>query len=88
MGLLGAILGLPLAPVRGVISLGRVIQQRVELEMRDPAAVRADLEAIEEDRAAGRISREDVERQEQEVVNRMTHGAARRRTSRRRHQTS
>jgi len=59
MGLLSAIFGLPLAPVRGVIQLGEVIQRRVDEELVAPASVRHELEAAEEKRAAGEISAED-----------------------------
>ncbi|PXY23531.1 gas vesicle protein G [Prauserella sp. PE36] len=72
MGVVSFILGLPLAPVRGVISLGRVIQERVETEMRDPASVRRDLEAAEEAREAGEISPGEEARVQQEALDRMT----------------
>jgi hypothetical protein len=71
MGLVGFIVGLPLAPVRGVITLGRLIQQQVEHELYDPSSIRRDLEAAEEAKAVGKITAEDeaeVQRQALEAV--------------------
>lgn len=71
MGLLSTVLGLPFAPVRAVISLGEVIQRRVEQEMHDPASARRELEAIEEARQAGEISAEEEAEAQQRVLDRM-----------------
>ncbi|MBK1788272.1 gas vesicle protein GvpG [Prauserella cavernicola] len=72
MGLLSFITGLPLAPVRGVISLGKVVQEQVESELYDPASVRRELEAAEEARAAGEITAEEEARIQQAALDRMT----------------
>ncbi|ETK35505.1 hypothetical protein GCM10009530_34300 [Microbispora corallina] len=72
MGLLSLLFGWPLAPVKGVIRLGELIQEQVEREMRDPAAVRRRLEAIEEARRSGRISEEEEARAVEEVLRTMT----------------
>jgi len=40
MGLLSFIVTLPLAPVRGVISLAELIQRQVEEELHNPASAR------------------------------------------------
>lgn len=71
MGLLTAIAALPLAPVRGVLWLGELIQDQVEQQLHDPATIRRELEEIEEDAAAGRISEEERARAQQEVLGRM-----------------
>ncbi len=71
MGLLSLLTGLPLAPVHGVIALGRVIQERVETEMHDPASVRQDLEAAEEARERGEISAHEEARVQQDALDRM-----------------
>lgn len=72
MGLVSTVVGLPLAPLRGVIALGRVIQRQVEQEQKHPAMARRELEAAEEARAAGEITPgEEAEVQEQ-VVDRVT----------------
>lgn len=72
MGIVSLILGLPLAPFRGVIKLGEVIQERVEAEMRDTSSARHDLEAAERARAEGEISAEEEAEVQDEVVERMT----------------
>lgn len=70
--MLGAILGLPFAPVRMVIWLGETIQQQVEEEMHSPAAARRDLEEIERAREAGEISAEEEAEAQRRVLARMT----------------
>ena len=47
MGILSAIVGLPLAPVRGVIALGEVIARQVDQELHNPATTRRQLEELE-----------------------------------------
>ncbi|PXY19059.1 gas vesicle protein GvpG [Prauserella muralis] len=71
MGLLSLVFGLPLAPVRGVIALAEVIQERVDSELHDASSVRRDLEAAEQARAAGEISPEEERRVQQEAMERM-----------------
>ncbi|MGK8525406.1 gas vesicle protein GvpG [Nocardia asteroides] len=72
MGLLSTILTLPLAPVRGVIWLGEVIQDQVEQRMHDPAVMRRELEEIDRAAAAGDISEEERKQAQQAVLDRMT----------------
>lgn len=67
MGLFTEILLLPLAPVRGVVKLGEVIQRQVEQELNNPARTRAQLEELDEKRARGEISPEE-EREAQEAI--------------------
>ncbi|MDR8411641.1 gas vesicle protein GvpG [Nonomuraea sp. 3-1Str] len=71
MGLLSLLFGWPLAPVKGVIRLGELIQEQVEREMSDPAAVRRELEEIERAAAEGLISEEEQEERMREVLQRM-----------------
>ncbi|NUW43122.1 gas vesicle protein GvpG [Nonomuraea rhodomycinica] len=71
MGLLGLLFGWPLAPIKGVIRLGELIQEQVERQMSDPAAVRRELEEIERDAAEGLISEEEQEERMREVLARM-----------------
>jgi hypothetical protein len=72
MGLLSFIATLPLAPVRGVISLGELIQRQVEEELHDPAAARRALEELEDARAVGEVSAEEEEQAQQAVLDRMS----------------
>jgi hypothetical protein len=71
MGLLSSIFLLPLAPVRGVIWLGEVIQDQVEQQLHDPATIRRELEEIDEAAAAGRLSEEERKQAQQAVLDRM-----------------
>ncbi|MGY1942661.1 gas vesicle protein GvpG [Nocardia asiatica] len=72
MGLLSTILTLPIAPVRGVIWLGEVIQDQVEQQMHDPANMRRELEEIDAAAAAGQLSEEERKQAQQAVLDRMT----------------
>lgn len=72
MGVLSSILLWPLAPVRGVVALGEVIQEQVEQEMRNPALARRELEATQEAYQSGEISADEMERSEQQVLDRMS----------------
>ncbi|TJZ78307.1 gas vesicle protein G [Rhodococcus oryzae] len=72
MGLLSFIVTLPLAPVRGVVSLAELIQRQVEEELHDPATARRELEELEDARAAGEISTEAEEQAQQAILDRMT----------------
>lgn len=71
MGIVSSLLLLPLAPVRGVLWLGGVLQERVEHELSDPAKIRRELETIDEAAAAGELSEEERKRAQQEVLNRL-----------------
>ncbi|CAM3051722.1 gas vesicle protein GvpG [Prescottella defluvii] len=72
MGLFSAVFGLPLAPVRGVVWIGEVVRRQVEEETTSPAAMRRDLEAIEERRRSGQISEDDAAGAEDEILDRVT----------------
>jgi hypothetical protein len=64
MGLFSALLGVPLAPVRGVVWLADQIQTEAERQWTDPAAVRRRLDDVEEAYAAGELT--DEEREERQ----------------------
>lgn len=72
VGLVTAILGLPLAPVRGVVSLAEVIREQVDRELYDPASVRRELEAAEEAREQGEITAEEEAEIQQRALGRLT----------------
>jgi hypothetical protein len=72
MGLLSGLLGLPLAPVRGVIKLGELVQRQVEEELYHPASARRELEEVERKRAEGELSTDEEVQAQQRVLNRMT----------------
>ncbi|WP_084955749.1 gas vesicle protein GvpG [Thermoactinospora rubra] len=72
MGLVGMILGLPFAPFRGLVRLAEVIQEQVERELYDPAAVRRRIEEIERAAAAGELSKEERAAAVEEALGGMT----------------
>lgn len=71
MGLLTSLFSLPLAPVRGVIWLGEVIQDQVEQQLHDPAVIRRELAELDEAAAAGRLSEQEYRQAQQQLLNRM-----------------
>lgn len=84
MGLLSWTVGLPLAPVRGLLGLGRVIQQQADAQLHDPAAVRRRLEELDEEMRAGRVDPRTAAQRQAEITGAMIRprpaGAATRRT--------
>ncbi len=76
MGLFSWTVGLPLAPVRGVIGIGRVIQRQAEAQLRDPAAVRRRLEALDEAQRRGEVGAGEARRQREAVTTAMLRPSA------------
>lgn len=68
MGLIGQIVTLPLAPVRGTHWVVRQLLENAEREYYDPAPVRAALAELERDLLAGRITEEDFDHREDELL--------------------
>jgi hypothetical protein len=78
VGLFSSLVTWPLAPVRGVVALGELIQRRVNEELNDPARTRRLLEDLEEARRRGEITPEqERQAQEQILATRMSQGTAR-----------
>ncbi|GII92873.1 gas vesicle protein GvpG [Sinosporangium siamense] len=71
MGLISLIFSWPVAPVKGVIKLGELIQEQIERETADPAAIRRRLEEIERDAEAGRISEEEAREATERLLQRL-----------------
>ncbi|MEV6996664.1 MULTISPECIES: gas vesicle protein GvpG [unclassified Streptomyces] len=77
MGLLGEVLLLPFAPVRGSAwVIGQVLNEAERLYY-DPATVRAELAALEEQLTSGEIDEEEFDRREDELLDRLEIGLAR-----------
>lgn len=72
MGLLSMVLGLPLAPVQGVIKLGELVQRQVDDETHNPASIRAELEEIDRLRERGELSPAEETQAQQQVLDRMS----------------
>ena len=71
MGLLTGLLGLPLAPVRGVVWVAEQIRDHAEEQYYDPVRIRAELERVDEARRAGEISEEEAVELENELLQRL-----------------
>jgi hypothetical protein len=71
MGLLTEIVLLPVAPVRGLLAVGRVLERQVDQQLYNPAQVSRQLEEIDAARAEGRISEEAAAEQQQQAVDRV-----------------
>lgn len=71
MGLISGILGLPLAPVRGVVAVAEQLRQAAEDELYDPVLIRQQLEEVEQMRADGRLTDEEATMWEDELVERL-----------------
>jgi hypothetical protein len=71
MGLIGGLLTLPLAPVRGTVWLAERIQEQSERELYDESAIRKGLIELEEARAAGEMSPEEIDEAENELLERL-----------------
>jgi hypothetical protein len=76
MFLVSTILGLPLAPVRGVIKLGELLQQQAEEQLYSSASVRRRLEELGEAVAAGEITPEEERRRASELLGRVVESPA------------
>lgn len=71
MGLLTGLLGLPLAPLRGVLWLAEQILEQAEEQYYDAARIRAQLERIDEARRTGELSGDECAALENELLQRM-----------------
>ena len=67
------LLGLPLAPVRGVMWLAEQILEQAEEQYYDPARIRAQLEQVDEARRSGELSEEECVEIENELLQRLMH---------------
>ena len=71
MGLFGALVGLPLLPVRGVVRLAELLQDEAQRQLSDPAAIRAQLAESDAAFEAGTITAAERDRRQDELVARL-----------------
>jgi chorismate mutase len=71
MGLIGGLLTLPLAPVRGVAWVFDQVMDEAEAQLYDPARIRADLADAEAALERGEIDEETYEALERELLDRL-----------------
>jgi hypothetical protein len=78
MGLLTGLLGLPVAPLRGVVAVADQVLRQAEDVYYDPAKIRGELEEVDRLRAAGELSEEQAEAWEDELIDRLMESNRRR----------
>jgi gluconate kinase len=71
MGLISGILGLPLAPLKGVVAAAEQVRRRAEEEFYDPATIRHQIEQVERMRAGGVLSDDEATAWEDVLVERL-----------------
>ncbi len=77
MGLIGELLMLPMAPVRGSAWVLRQVVTEAERQFYDPAVVRRELAELEEQLLAGEIDEAEFDRREDELLDRLEEGSRR-----------
>jgi gas vesicle protein GvpG len=71
MGLITGILTLPLAPVRGVAWVAEQLVDAADRELHDPAVVRAQLAALNNEFEMGYLSEREFEEEEEKLLDRL-----------------
>ena len=71
MGLLGELLLLPAAPVRGAAWVLRQVVEEAERQYYDPSVVQAELACLSERFDAGEIDEDEFDRREDELLDRL-----------------
>ena len=74
MGLLTALVTLPLAPVRGTMWVAEVLLEEAEKQLRDPAFVEQQLLEAEAAHERGELTDEEFEQIEDELLGRLLSG--------------
>jgi hypothetical protein len=71
MGLINALLTLPLAPVRGTVWLAELIEEEAEKNTEDESTILADLLELDAAREAGEFSEAEIEEAEDALIERL-----------------
>jgi hypothetical protein len=71
MGLITGILGLPLAPLRGVVAVAEQLHRAAEDQFYDPGLIKRQLEEVERMRADGRLDDDEATAWEDELIERL-----------------
>jgi hypothetical protein len=77
VGLIGALIRLPLAPVTGTIWVAERIQEQAEAEYYDEGAIQEQLREVDEARRAGTIGEVEAAAAEDALLERLLEGRAR-----------
>jgi len=68
MDLVSMIIGLPLAPFKGLGALLEVLRDQAEQELYDPTELRSQAEQIDELLASGQITPDEAEKQQEQML--------------------
>jgi Gas vesicle protein G len=71
MGLIGGLLTLPLAPVRGTAWIAEKVQEVAEAEMYDESSIQAGLRELEAARESGELGEEEIVAAEDVLIERL-----------------
>jgi hypothetical protein len=77
VGLIGALIKLPLAPITGTVWVAERIQEQAEAEYYDEGAIQEQLREVDEARRAGTIDEADAAAAEDALIERLLEGRAR-----------
>jgi chorismate mutase len=71
VGLIGGLLTLPLAPLRGVVAVAEQVRRQAEEEFFDPVRIREQLAEVQRLREQGEIDDAEATEREDELVERL-----------------
>jgi hypothetical protein len=71
MGLFTGLLTFPLAPVRGVVALARILESEAYRQTTDPATVRTELAAVQAAFERGELTEQERDLQQDQLVARL-----------------
>jgi hypothetical protein len=71
MGLFSAIVGAPLAPLKGTVWVAEQVRDEAEKRYYDPGAIRRQLEEVAEARESGAIGDDEADELERDLVARL-----------------
>jgi len=71
MDLVTLTVGLPFAPLKGLLALARVLEEEAERELHSPSRVRRELEEIESQQSEQVLSDEDAEARKEQALTRI-----------------
>lgn len=74
MGLFTGLLGLPLAPLRGVVWVGEQLRDQAHAQLYDPIAIRRQVEELERAHERGEISEEERDERQEVLLERLMGG--------------
>ena len=75
MGLIGGLLTLPLAPLRGVMSVADKVKDEAERQWYDPASIQQEMLEVERLRETGQMSEADADALEEALLQRLLEGS-------------